>query len=75
MQKMKKENRNAILFLDNATCHPKVAPSYVKIAWFPANATSVLQPMDMGVIHTFKSHYRQFLMQFFISNVEEALAH
>jgi hypothetical protein len=22
--KMKKENRNAILFLDNATCHPKV---------------------------------------------------
>jgi hypothetical protein len=24
--KIKKENRNAILFLDNATCHPKVPP-------------------------------------------------
>jgi hypothetical protein len=33
---------------------------------------SVLQPMDMGVIYTFKSHYRRFLMQSLISNVEEA---
>jgi hypothetical protein len=27
-----KENRNAILFLDNAACHPKVTLSNVKIA-------------------------------------------
>jgi hypothetical protein len=52
--KMKMENRNVILFLDNATCHPKVTLSNVKIAWLPANATHVLQPMDMGVIYTFK---------------------
>jgi hypothetical protein len=44
----------------------------VKIAWFPANATSVLQPMDMGVIYTFISHYRQFLFQSLILNIEEA---
>jgi hypothetical protein len=44
----------------------------VKIAWFPANATSVLQPMDMGVIYTFKSHYRRFLMQSLILNVQKA---
>jgi hypothetical protein len=64
--KMKKENRNTILFLDTAICHLKV-----KIAWFPANATSVLQSMDMGVIYTFKSHYRRFLTPSLISNVEE----
>jgi hypothetical protein len=29
--KMKKENRNAIFFLENATCHPKVTLSNVKI--------------------------------------------
>jgi hypothetical protein len=67
--KMMKENRNAILFLDNATCNPKVTLSNVIIAWFPANATSLLQPMDMGVIYTFKSHYRRFLMQSLILNV------
>jgi hypothetical protein len=38
---MKKENRNAILFLDTATCHPKVTLSDVKITWFPAYETSV----------------------------------
>jgi hypothetical protein len=43
--KFEKENRNAIIFLGNATCHPKVTLSNVKIAWFPANATSVLQPI------------------------------
>jgi hypothetical protein len=52
--------------------HPKVTLSNMKIAWFPANATSALQPIDVGVIYTFKSHYRQFLMQSLISNVEEA---
>jgi hypothetical protein len=67
-----KENKNAILFLGNVTCHRKVKFSNVKIAWISANATSVLQLMDMGVIYTFKPHYRRFLMQFFISNVKEA---
>jgi hypothetical protein len=44
----------------------------VEIDWFAANAMSVLQPMDMGVIYTFKSQYRRFLMQSLILNVEEA---
>jgi hypothetical protein len=52
--KKKEENRNVILFLDNATCHPQVTVSNVKIAWFPANAISVLHPTDMSVIYTFK---------------------
>jgi hypothetical protein len=69
--KMKKENRNVILFLDNSTCYPRVTLSNAKIAWFTANATSVLQPMDVGVIFTFKSHYRRFLMQSLILNVKE----
>jgi hypothetical protein len=50
--KMKKENINVILFLDNTPCRPKVTLSNAKIAWFPANATSVLQPMDMGYLHS-----------------------
>jgi hypothetical protein len=69
--KMKKENRKVILFLDNATCHPKTTLSNVKITWFPANVTGELQPMDMGVIYTLKSHHRRLLMQSLISNVEE----
>jgi hypothetical protein len=51
MQKLRRKIEMAsILFLDNATSHPKVTLSNVKTAWFPAKATSVLQPKDMGVI-------------------------
>jgi hypothetical protein len=70
--KMRKENINAILFLDNAICHPKVTISNVKITWNPVNATSVLQPMDKDVIYTLTSNYRRFMMQSLILNVEEA---
>jgi hypothetical protein len=70
--KMIKENINFIFFHDNVPYHPKVTLLNVKITWFPANATSVLQPMDMGVIYTFKSHYKRFLMQSLILNVEES---
>jgi hypothetical protein len=59
---MKNENINAILLVHSATCHPKVTLSNVIIAWFLAHSTSVVQPTDMGVIYTFKSHYRRFLM-------------
>jgi hypothetical protein len=69
---MRKENRNAILFLYNATWHSKVTLSNVKITWFLANGTGILQPMDMDVIYTFKPHYRRFQMQFVILTVEEA---
>jgi hypothetical protein len=62
--KMKQENRSVILFLNNATCHTKASPSNVKIAWFPANATSALHPMDMDATYTFRSHYRRFRTQF-----------
>ena len=37
--KMKSEGRKVILFLDNATCHPKIHLSNVKMAYFPPNTT------------------------------------
>lgn len=70
--KMRKETRQVLLFLDNATCHPNINLSNVKLAWFPPCSTSITQPMDQGVIYTFKSHYRRLLMQSLILNVQQA---
>lgn len=69
---MNKGNRQVILFLDNATCHSNVKLSNVKLPWFPPGSTSLTQPMDQGVIYTFKSHYRRLLMQSLILSVEKA---
>ena len=49
-----------LLLLDNAPAHPKHIDDLhpdVKVVYLPKNTTSVLQPMDQGVIANFKALY------------------
>ena len=41
-EKMKSEKRNVLLFLDNATSHPRRNLRNVKLLFFPPNTTSML---------------------------------
>ncbi|XP_037776968.1 tigger transposable element-derived protein 4-like [Penaeus monodon] len=68
-EKMRRQKRNVILFLDNATCYPPLELSYVKLVFFPPN-TSHLQPMNQEIIKTMKTHYRQMLLRKVIKDVE-----
>lgn len=69
---MRSQNRNILLFLDNATCHPYIELSNVKIHMLPPNTTSVSQPMDQGVIYTFKSYYRKFMLQSLVCKIDSS---
>ena len=63
-RKMKRQNRNVILFVDNAPSHPKDKPlSNVKLVFLPANTTSTLQPLDQGIIANLKVNYRKRLLR------------
>lgn len=55
-----KENRKVLVFIDNCPAHPQAMRfANIKIVFLPKNTTSVLQPMDMGIIKTFKTFYRK----------------
>ncbi|XP_037910151.1 tigger transposable element-derived protein 1-like [Hermetia illucens] len=50
----------ALLLVDNAPGHPATlnqSDENVKVVFLPPNTTSLLQPMDQGVIATFKAYY------------------
>ena len=73
-KKLKSEGRSVILFMDNAGCHPpdlKEKYSNIKVVYLPANTTSMLQPLDLGIIRNFKVHYRKLLMTFILAKIEK----
>ena len=68
-----KEKRQVLFFVDNCPAHPvtlQMALKNIKIIFLPKNSTSVLQPMDQGVIRSFKCKYRTKLLSHVISQVE-----
>lgn len=68
--KMRGEDRNVLLFLDTAACHPRVTLSNVKLVWFPPNTTAFMLPIQ-SVLHMLKTWYRKSLLQFLAMNVRE----
>ena len=53
------EGRKIALLIDNCPAHPSVSDlTNVQLVFLPPNTTSVLQPMDQGVIRSLKAHYR-----------------
>lgn len=72
-EEMKREDRNILLFIDNCTAHPHLKFSNIKLMFLPTNSTSVLQPMDQGVIKCFKSHYRRRFLEVLISAIEKGV--
>ena len=57
--KMKLQDRNILLFLDNCPSHPAISLSSIKLVFYPKNCTSKLQAMDLGVIANLKAKYKR----------------
>ena len=60
--KLKPEDIKAVLLLDNAPAHPAAEQlvslcGRIKVLYLPPNTTSVVQPMDQGVISALKRRY------------------
>lgn len=62
---MRRQGRRVCLLLDNCSAHhiPDAQLTNVELKFFPPNCTSVIQPLDQGVIRSLKCAYRQRVMQ------------
>ena len=69
--KMRREERNVLLFLDNAPSHPHISLSNIKLQFFPPNTTSCTQPMDQGIIQTVKLKFRTRQLQYVLNSMDK----
>lgn len=70
-RRMVTQRRNILLIIDNATPHRiGVELSNVKVAFMPPNCTSVLQPLDQGIIWSFKCIFRQILLDYIVEGMD-----
>ena len=69
--------RQVLLTMDNFSAHYSGVelcppPPNIRICWLPANSTSCFQPLDQGIIQSFKSQYRwqwlSFMLECFNNN-------
>ena len=53
------DDRKIAFIIDNCPAHPSISNlTNVQIVFLPPNTTSILQPMEQGVIRSLKAHYR-----------------
>lgn len=67
-EKMRRKGRKIVLLLDNAPVHLILDETQEKldsivVKFLPPNTTTVLQPCDAGIIHSFKCHYKRLFVQ------------
>lgn len=69
---MRLQRRHILMFLDNATSHSHdLQLSNVTLKFLPANTTSVLQPLDQGIIRAFKANYRRLMITSLLAKIEQ----
>ena len=57
-RELRSNNWHICLLVDNATSHPNsVELTNIRLVFLPPNTTSLVQPMDQGVIRNFKHFY------------------
>lgn len=70
--KSKNLPRKALLLLDNAPSHPaELIDGDIKTIFLPPNVTSLIQPLDQGVLENLKRNYKRCLLRALLDGLEE----
>ena len=70
------EEREIALVLDNCSAHPRDVSdelTNIRLYFLPPNTTSIIQPLDMGIIKTWKGCYRSLINRRIIASLDADL--
>ena len=68
--KMRSQKRKIIMLCDNCAAHAEdIQLMNVKLAFLPPN-TSLIQPMDQGIIANFKKQYRSLVLRRLVNDID-----
>ena len=59
-----------LLLVDNCSAHPKLDLANIRLEFLPPNTTSIIQPLDQGVIRNLKGYYRSELVKLTLNRLE-----
>ncbi|XP_046674684.1 tigger transposable element-derived protein 2-like [Homalodisca vitripennis] len=62
--------------MDNAPSHPdasELVSGDIKAVFLPPNVTSLIQPLDLGVLEAMKRHYQRRLLQVLLTWLDEGI--
>lgn len=63
--------KHILLLIDNASSHVPIKKySNINIKFIPPNLTAHIQPMDAGIIRSFKSAYRKQIVELLVKNAD-----
>ena len=69
--KVKGVEFKVLLILDNAPEHPILEHPNVQLCFLPPNTTSFIQPLDQGIIATFKTYYVKRSFQYVVNKLND----
>ena len=67
---MRLSNHHILYICDNASSHQVREYSHIKFLMLPPNATSIMQPLDQGIILSAKRRYKKKLAERYLACVE-----
>ena len=70
-RKLMKSKRKILLFMDNASSHLDLKLNCITLQFMPPNTTSHTQPLDQGIIKTWKGYYREKILQRVIGELDQ----
>jgi len=67
------KTQKILLFMDQCVAHQRdtTALKNIKVIFLTPNCTSHLQPLDIGIIHTFKCQYSKQLIRKAVAVINE----